>query len=203
MAEKGLLVVFSGPSGVGKGTIMRPFMKNHPEVKYSVSATTRAPRPGEVDGVNYHFIEKEEFLKALEEGEMLEHAEYSGNYYGTPRKKVEDELEKGYDVILEIEVQGAQQVRRRCPNAVTVFVMPPSYAELANRLKGRNTENQADIERRLAIARREIDLAYEYDYILLNDNIDDAVKKLAVIIEAAKCSSKHMREFIDEVNFNA
>lgn len=203
MQKKGLLVVFSGPSGVGKGTIMRPFMKDNEDVKYSVSATTREPRPGEIDGVNYHFLTKEEFLHALDEGEMLEHTEYNGNYYGTPRKKVEEEMEKGYDVILEIEVQGAQQVRRRCPTAVSVFVMPPSYEELAKRLRGRNTEKQEDIERRLSIARREIDLAYEYDYILLNDNIDDAVNKLGIIIGAARCSSKHMREFIDEVNFNA
>ncbi len=203
MSKRGLLVVFSGPSGVGKGTIIRPFIQSHPNIKLSVSATTRAPRPGEVDGVNYHFISKEDFEQMLEDGELLEHAVYSGNYYGTPRGKVEELLDEGYDVVLEIEVQGAQQVRRRCPNAVSVFVMPPSFAELAKRLTGRKTESPEVIERRLAIARREMDLAYEYDYILLNDNIYEAVEKLGTIIEAAKCTPKHMRDFIDEVNQNA
>jgi len=196
-------MVFSGPSGVGKGTIIRPFIQGHPEVKLSVSATTRLPRPGEVDGVNYHFVSKEDFEQMLEDGELLEHAVYSGNYYGTPRSKVEEMLDDGFDVVLEIEVQGAQQVRRRCPHAVSVFVMPPSFGELAKRLTGRKTESPEVIERRLAIARREMDLAYEYDYILLNDNIYDAVEKLGTIIEAAKCTPKYMRDFIDEVNRNA
>lgn len=203
LPEKGLLVIFSGPSGVGKGTIIKPFMKLHPEVRYSVSATTRAPRAGEVDGVSYHFMEREDFIRALENGEMLEHAEYNGNFYGTPKKQVEKMLDEGYDVILEIEVQGAQQMRRRAPDAVSVFVLPPSFEELAKRLCGRGSEDAQNIERRLAIARREIDLAYEYEYILLNDNIEDAIKKLAIILEAAKCSSKHMREFIDQVNYHA
>lgn len=200
---RGLLVVFSGPSGVGKGTIMRPFLEENPRVRYSISATTRPPRPGEENGVNYFFMSKEEFEGLVEEGKMLEHACYSGNYYGTPRDAVEQELAAGNDVVLEIEVQGAQQVRRRCPDCVSVFVMPPSFQELANRLVGRKTESAEVIANRLAIAKREIDLAYEYDYILLNDQIDEAVHKLAVILEAAKCTATYLREFIDEVNEHA
>lgn len=201
--NRGLLIVFSGPSGVGKGSIIRPFMQQHPDVRLSVSATTRAPRTGEEDGVNYFFKTKEEFEGLIEAGEMLEHALYNGNYYGTPREAVERMLDDGLDVVLEIEVQGAQLVRRRFADCVSVFVMPPSFQELANRLTGRQTESPEVIERRLAIAKREIDLAYEYDFILMNDKIDDAIHKLGIIIEAAKCTPKYMRDFIDEVNEHA
>ena len=128
---RGLLVVVSGPSGVGKGTIMRPFMERNHNVKYSVSATTRAPREGEIDGVSYHFVTKERFEDLIENDEMLEYARYSGNYSGTPRFAVEQNLEAGMDVILEIEVKGAQQVRRRCPEAISVFIMPPSFRRAA------------------------------------------------------------------------
>ena len=145
---RGLLVVVSGPSGVGKGTIMRPFMERNKNVKYSVSATTRAPREGEIDGVNYHFVTKEQFEKLIENDEMLEWARYGGNYYGTPRFAVERGLAAGLDVVLEIEVKGAQQVRRRCPEAVSVFIMPPSFEELSNRLHGRNTESEEKIMER-------------------------------------------------------
>ena len=145
---RGLLVVVSGPSGVGKGTIMRPFMERNQNVKYSVSATTRAPREGEIDGVNYHFVTKEQFENLIENDEMLEYARYSGNYYGTPRFAVEKNLAAGLDVVLEIEVKGAQQVRRRCPEAISVFIMPPSFQELSNRLHGRNTESEEKIMER-------------------------------------------------------
>ena len=194
---RGLLVVVSGPSGVGKGTIMRPFMERNKNVKYSVSATTRAPREGEIDGVNYHFVTKEQFEKLIENDEMLEWARYGGNYYGTPRFAVERNLAAGLDVVLEIEVKGAQQVRRRCPEAVSVFIMPPSFEELSNRLHGRNTESEEKIMERLDIARSEMQLAYDYD------DVDEAVRRLEVILEAAKALPKFMKDFIDEVNNNA
>ena len=196
---RGLLVVVSGPSGVGKGTIMRPFMERNKNVKYSVSATTRAPREGEIDGVNYHFVTKEQFEKLIENDEMLEWARYGGNYYGTPRFAVERGLAAG----LEIEVKGAQQVRRRCPEAVSVFIMPPSFEELSNRLHGRNTESEEKIMERLDIARSEMQLAYDYDFVLVNDDVDEAVRRLEVILEAAKALPKFMKDFIDEVNNNA
>lgn len=200
---RGLLVVVSGPSGVGKGTIMRPFMERNQNVKYSVSATTRAPREGEIDGVNYHFVTKEQFENLIENDEMLEYARYSGNYYGTPRFAVEKNLAAGLDVVLEIEVKGAQQVRRRCPEAISVFIMPPSFQELSNRLHGRNTESEEKIMERLDIARSEMQLAYDYDFILVNDDVDEAVRQLEVILEAAKAMPKYMKDFIDEVNNNA
>ena len=190
---RGLLVVVSGPSGVGKGTIMRPFMERNQNVKYSVSATTRAPREGEIDGVQ----------NLIENDEMLEYARYSGNYYGTPRFAVEKNLAAGLDVVLEIEVKGAQQVRRRCPEAISVFIMPPSFQELSNRLHGRNTESEEKIMERLDIARSEMQLAYDYDFILVNDDVDEAVRQLEVILEAAKAMPKYMKDFIDEVNNNA
>ena len=200
---RGLLVVVSGPSGVGKGTIMRPFMERNQNVKYSVSATTRAPREGEIDGVNYHFVTKEQFENLIENDEMLEYARYSGKYYGTPRFAVEKNLAAGLDVVLEIEVKGAQQVRRRCSEAISVFIMPPSFQELSNRLHGRNTESEEKIMERLDIARSEMQLAYDYDFILVNDDVDEAVRQLEVILEAAKAMPKYMKDFIDEVNNNA
>ena len=190
-------------TGVGKGTIMRPFMERNQNVKYSVSATTRAPREGEIDGVNYHFVTKEQFENLIENDEMLEYARYSGNYYGTPRFAVEKNLAAGLDVVLEIEVKGAQQVRRRCPEAISVFIMPPSFQELSNRLHGRNTESEEKIMERLDIARSEMQLAYDYDFILVNDDVDEAVRQLEVILEAAKAMPKYMKDFIDEVNNNA
>ena len=200
---RGLLVVVSGPSGVGKGTIMRPFTERNKNIKYSISATTRAPRPGEVDGVSYHFVTKEQFENFIENDEMLEYARYGGNYYGTPRFAVERNLAAGLDVVLEIEVKGAQQVRRRCPEAVSVFILPPSFEELSNRLHGRGTENEEKIMERLDIARSEMNLAYDYDFVLVNDEIDEAVRRLEGIIEAAKAMPKYMKDFIDEVNNNA
>ena len=203
MSKRGLLIVVSGPSGVGKGTIMRPFMERNPNIRYSVSATTRAPRDGEVNGQSYHFVTKEKFEELIETDQMLEYARYSGNYYGTPRFAVEQDLAKGLDVVLEIEVKGAQQVRRRCPEAISVFIMPPSFEELSNRLHGRNTESEEKIAERLDIARNEMNLAYDYDFVLVNDDINEAVRRLEGIVEAAKAMPKYMKDFIDEVNHNA
>ena len=160
---RGLLVVVSGPSGVGKGTIMRPFMERNQNVKYSVSATTRAPREGEIDGVNYHFVTKEQFENLIENDEMLEYARYSGNYYGTPRFAVEKNLAAGLDVVLEIEVKGGAQVKKLMPECVSVFILPPSMKVLEKRLRGRGTEDEETVQKRLAKAREEIPHAQEDD----------------------------------------
>lgn len=200
MNKKGLLVVVSGPSGVGKGTVLKCYLAQNPDhVKVSVSATTRAPRPGEVDGEHYHFISRERFQEMIESGRMLEYAQYSGNYYGTPCDMVERELEAGNDIILEIEVQGALQVKRRRPDAVLLFVLPPSFEELSKRLVERHTESEEVIARRLNAAGAELAQVYRYDYALVNDDIDEAARKLGAILCAAKCSTAHMKEFIDEV----
>ena len=159
MNKSGVLVVFSGPSGSGKGTVLAEYFKAHPEAAFSVSATTRAPRPGEVDGVNYHFVTRERFEEMIRAGEVLEHTQYNGNYYGSPAGPIRQELAAGRDVVLEIEVEGAMQVRQRFPEAVLIFVAPPSYRELEARLTGRGTESPEQIAGRLAAARREMAMA--------------------------------------------
>lgn len=201
--NKGQLIVFSGPSGVGKGTVLKEFLKNRENVALSVSATTRQPRPGEENGVHYYFLTKEDFLKKVEEGNMLEYAQYNQNYYGTPKDKVEEALEQGRDIILEIEVQGALLVKEKCPDALLVFVMPPSWQELRSRLVGRNTEDAATIENRLTIARQELQQAVHYDYILVNDSVAEAAQRLEHIIEAGRCRITEMKDFIREVDQHA
>lgn len=196
MNKPGMLIVYSGPSGVGKGTILTPYLQSHPNTVLSVSATTRAPRPGEVDGVHYHFVTREHFEELVSGGGLLEYAQYSGNYYGTPREPVERLIAQGRDVVLEIELKGARQVRESFPDAVFVFVMPPSYEELKKRLCGRGTEPPQTVCLRMEAAIEEIAHAGEYDYILINDNVESACETLAAIITAAKCQSKRMIEYV-------
>lgn len=203
MNKQGALIVFSGPSGVGKGTLMSAFLAKNPKVVYSVSATTREPRAGEQDGVNYHFISKEKFLRCVEDGRMLEYACYNGNYYGTLRDAVLEQIEKGNSVILEIEVQGALQISKLYPKALTIFVMPPSFEELRTRLLKRHTETPEEIERRLCVARKEMQQAADYDYIVINDDITRAADDLCAIIRAYSCSRERMKPFITEVCENA
>jgi len=203
MNNRGLLVVVSGPSGVGKGTIMAEFFKKSRKVKYSVSMTTRAPRPGETDGKDYYFVTREYFEKLVAEGGVLEYTEYNGNYYGSPKGEIMASLEEGWDVILEIEIKGAQQIKARFPDALLIFVMPPSFGELHKRLAGRNTETSEQITKRLMTARQEIALAADYDYILVNDTVETAAQKLDEIIRTSKCSKKYMKEIIKEVLENA
>ncbi len=182
---KGLLIVLSGPSGVGKGTVRKAlFNKKGHNLVYSVSMTTREPRKGEVDGVDYYFVSKEEFLKRIENNQFLEWAEFVGNYYGTPRDKVEEQLQAGHEVVLEIEVNGALQVRNQMPEAVFIFLVPPGKQALFDRLKARGTEDDKIIEERIEKAKREFLLAHKYDYIVVNDDYDNAADRVLAIIRA-------------------
>ena len=166
--KRGLLLVISGPAGSGKGTVIKTLIEKEKDIAYSVSATTRAPRPGEVDGVNYHFITVDDFKSRIEQGGILEYTEYCGNFYGTPKKEAEEVLESGRNLILEIEVEGAGNVKRLCPEAVLIMLLPPSHAEQEKRLRGRGTEPEDKILARLAKAREEIKQLGLYDYIVYN-----------------------------------
>ena len=183
MADRGLLIVFSGPSGVGKGTVRREIFEcSENQFQYSVSMTTRAQRPGEVDGVDYFFKTKEEFENLIQQGELLEYAKYVDNYYGTPVKYVRETMDKGKDIFLEIEVQGAGQVKSKIPDALFIFLAPPSIADLKDRLKGRGTETDDVIESRVAKAKKEINMMHLYDYVVENDEVDKAVERIKAII---------------------
>lgn len=197
--RKGLLLVVSGPSGAGKGTICKSLMAKYPGAHLSVSATTRQPRPGEVEGESYYFISEEMFRSMIAEDGFIEWACFCQNYYGTPKKKVEEKLAEGKDVILEIEVQGAMQVRSEYPEAVFVFVTPPSLAELRNRLAGRGTEKPEVIEERLKTALWEYSNIEKYNYILENDDVDSATDRLISIIEAEKQRTERNALFISEI----
>ena len=183
MSERGLLIVLSGPSGVGKGTVRKAiFERDDNEFEYSVSMTTRPMRKGEVDGVDYYFRTKEEFEAMIEAGEMLEYAEYVGNYYGTPLTYVNKTLDEGKDVFLEIEVQGAQQVKEKVPDGVIIFLTPPDLAELKARIVGRGTDSPEVIEERMRVARQEIEMMALYDYAVVNDQVQNAVDRIKDII---------------------
>lgn len=195
---KGKLLVLSGPSGAGKSTVVSKLMERRGDVCFSVSATTRAPRPGEQDGVNYFFVTRERFEEMVRTGELLEHAEYVGNCYGTPRAYVEQRLEAGYNVILDIEVQGARQVMEAAPEAVLVFLIPPTLAELERRLRARGTESDEVIRGRLERAKEECRSDF-YRYIVINDDADTAAKELDAIITAEQCSYNDRKTILKEV----
>jgi len=176
--------VITGPSGVGKGTLIRGLMERMPQLQLSVSATTRAPRPGEQDGVEYHFLTREEFDRRVAAGEFVEHADYAGRSYGTLRSELEGRVRAGVPVVLEIEVQGARQVRESVPKAVQVFIAPPSLDALRTRLIGRGTDDPEEVERRLRVAEEELTAQPEFGYVVVNDRLDDALEQLTAIVAA-------------------
>jgi guanylate kinase len=195
MKEKGLLIVLSGPSGVGKGTVRKAiFSQEDTKFEYSISMTTRNPREGEVDGVDYFFKSREEFEVLIEQGKLLEYAEFVGNYYGTPVDYVRETLDAGRDVFLEIEVQGAQQVRDKFPEGLFIFLAPPSLSELQNRLVTRGTETDDLIQGRMSTARKEIEMMNLYDYIVENDQIEHAVGKIKSIVQAEHCKRERVQQ---------
>lgn len=199
MTSNGLLLILSGPSGTGKGTVVKSLLAGSPGIRLSVSATTRAPRPGEKDGKDYFFLAREKFQKMDKAGKMLESAEYCGNGYGTPLEPIEKWTSKGQDVILEIEVQGGAQVKKKRPDAVGIFILPPSLKELEQRLRSRGTESDEAIRGRLQAARKEISQAAYYDYVVINDTVESAAAQIRAIITAEKSSAKRNQELIERI----
>ncbi|MFS0787085.1 guanylate kinase [Shouchella sp. 1P09AA] len=191
--EKGLLIVLSGPAGVGKGTVCGALRKQDTAIQYSVSATTRKPRAGEEHGVNYFFKSREDFEQMIKDEALLEWAEYVGNYYGTPVEYVRETINSGKDIILEIEVQGAQKVRQAFPEGVFIFLAPPSLKELRDRIVGRGTETEAIINERMHVAKEEIDLMRMYDYVVENDEVELAVERIKSIVTAEHCRRERLK----------
>ena len=185
--ERGQLIVLSGPSGVGKSTVIAELFAQRSNIYFSVSYTTRQPRVGEQDGVNYNFVSWEEFERMIADDELLEYAEYVDNYYGTSMKLIQEKLDAGIDVLLDIEVQGAAKVRARCPDALFIFIIPPSFEELSRRLHRRNTDSEEVIAGRLAKARQEFREIPKYDYLVINDKVANAVHEIEAILTAAEC----------------
>lgn len=199
MQKKGKLIVISGPSGAGKSTIVFKAIEGRDDMCFSTSVTSRQARPGEVDGREYFFIDRERFLQMIENDELLEHAEYVGNFYGTPRRFVEDKLAEGISVFLDIEVQGARQVSVKMPEAIKIFVIPPSLDELRNRLVKRGTDSPEAIEGRLKRAREEYAEADFYDYIVVNDKVEIAAAELQAILTAEQCRFEARKQWLKEV----
>ena len=197
--KKGLLIIFSGPSGSGKGTIMKSLLASRDDTVLSVSMTTRAPRPGEIDGYHYHFVTREEFQKTIEEDGFLEYAEYNGNFYGTPEAPIRRLLNEGKNVMLEIEVQGAEMVMDHRSDVVSIFITIPSFEELERRLRGRGTEPEEVIQGRMKTSQYELSRAFRYQYIVLNDEVEKAVDRINTIIEAEYMRYSRMENTILEV----
>ena len=195
--KNGQLIVLSGPSGSGKSTVIKKLMEKRGNIHFSVSYTTRQPREGEVDGVSYNFVDRTEFERMISNHEFLEHAEYSGNCYGTSLKVIEEKQAAGMDVMLDIEVQGAANVRAKCPGAVLVFIVPPTYEELERRLRGRGTDPEDVIQKRLARALEEIKEVGMYDYLVVNDDVSAAAAELDAIMTAAGCRVMNRGKIMD------
>ncbi len=195
--KKGKTFIISGPSGVGKSTVLKALLDQRKNVYFSISATTRDPRPGEVDGVHYHFLDVDTFRRKIANDEFLEYAEYVGNFYGTPKKFVDAAMNQGQDVILDIEVQGAIQVCSKRPDTVRVFIAPPSWSELERRLTERGTDSPEKIQKRLLRAKVEFQTAHTYDYFVINDTVEEAVNELSAIMTAEHCKPKERMEIIN------
>jgi guanylate kinase len=200
MTEKGKLIVVSGPSGAGKSTVIARVMKDDSDIAFSVSATTRAPRKGEVEGRDYYFVDRAFFEKMIENAELLEHAQYVGDYYGTPKLPVFENIEGGKSVIFDVEVQGAAQIKLKCPEAVLIFIIPSDFSQIEKRLRGRNTDSEEKIARRIETARREYAMAEKYDYIVINDDPDTAANEMKAIITAEKCRASYRKKYLNEVS---
>lgn len=199
MKQKGILIVVSGFSGAGKGTLMKQLVHTYGNYALSVSMTTRNPRPGEEEGKEYFFVSREVFEEKIAQDGLVEYASYCENYYGTPREYVEKQLEKGKDVILEIEIQGALKIKKKFPTALLMFVMPPNAAELKRRLEGRGTESREVIEKRLKRASEEAEGIEAYDYIVINDQLEECVEKMHALIQAAHCDPLRNEELIENM----
>lgn len=196
--KRGKTFIICGPSGVGKGTVVATLLASDPTLYFSVSATTRAPRPGEVDGKHYHFLSREQFQQWIDEDAFLEHAEFVGNCYGTPKLYVDRAMDQGRDVILDIEIQGADQVHRKRPEAVRIYVAPPSWAELERRLIGRGTEDMEKVRSRLERGKQEFAAAKDFDYFVINDTVDRAVAEISAILCAEHCKPDERIAMIDQ-----
>lgn len=194
--KRGTLIVISAPSGAGKGTVISKLLEKENNLWLSVSATSRAPRTNDIEGETYYFYSKEEFENKIKEGYFLEYAEYAGNYYGTPKKIIEEKLNEGIDVILEIEIQGAMQIKNLIPESIFIFIMPPTLEELKRRLVGRNTDSKEKIIERFKIAYKEINEVSKYNYVVVNDEVDNAVSKIQAIIKAEKCRVDRIEEVL-------
>lgn len=199
MVQKGLLIVLSGPSGAGKGTVCKAMLPTMTTTNYSVSCTTRQPREGEVEGVNYFFKSVDEFKTMIERDELLEWAEVYTNYYGTPRKYVDETLSAGQNVLLEIDIQGALQVKKKFPDGVFIFLIPPSLDELRSRILGRGSETEESFNRRFGAAADEMSYISEYDYVVVNDEVENASRKIKAIIVAELCSVKRNLEYYNRL----
>lgn len=195
--KRGKTFIVSGPSGVGKSTVLKALLDRRRDVYFSVSATTREIRPGEEDGVHYHFLEVDTFRQWIARGEFLEYAEYVGNFYGTPKRYVDEAMDRGEDVILDIEIQGAIQVKSKRPETVSIFIAPPSWAELERRLTERGTDSPDKIQKRLLRAKVEFQTAHTYDYFVINDSVENAVRELDAIMTAEHCKPKERMEIIN------
>ncbi len=197
--NKGLLIVVSGPSGTGKGTVCTELLTQTPDLAYSISATTRKPRTGEIDGQNYYFLNKATFEKMIGDGGFLEYANVYGNYYGTPLGKIEERLAAGEDILLEIDTQGALNVMKKCPEVLFIFLLPPSIGELERRIRGRGSETEDSLGKRLGAAKAEIAIGKKYDYIVVNDTVKNAVKHIKSIMIAEHCRVSRNEDKIEEL----